>query len=595
MHEHALDLRAVVVFLVAAGLIVPLMARISINPVIGFLAVGIAIGPYGLARLTDHVPALSAIVITDLEGVRALAELGVVFLLFMIGLELSLDRLWQMRRLVFGVGAAQVVITAFVIGGLVYVAAGEASLAVVVGAGLALSSTAIVVELLVRNRRLGSRVGQTTFAILLFQDLAVLPILLIVSALAATGGGSVPLTLATALLQASVVVVAIMFAGRLVIRPFFRLVGQGLGRDIFLASVLLVIIGMSVLTEKVGLSLALGAFLAGLLFAETEYRHAVETDIEPFKGLLLALFFVSVGMGIDLMLVLRHPMALIGAVVALFVVKGIIVYALARLSGRTHGEALEVALLLGQGGEFGFLIVGLAVSLALIGAEAGQFILLVTGVSMVVTPVLAIAARRIGASYEARTSAEMPDAEPIERHLEGHVIVVGYGRVGRMLGDLLEQHGIAHIAIDNDPVRVAAERRAGASVVFGDARQTNLLEHIGIEAATALVVTMDNARATELVVTTVHAHWPALTIVARARDAPHARRLLDLGAQRVVPETVEASLQIGELVLSLSGLPAEVAHRIVNAKRDMELEKIGTVAGEEEKTTPRTGGRPGLR
>ena len=330
------------VFLVAAGVVVPLVHRLGIGPVLGFLVVGLVIGPFGLARWVEDLPWLAYAVIADLDGVRALAELGVVFLLFMIGLELSIDRLWAMRRSVFGLGGAQVVLTGAVIAAIASLFENSLPVALVLGAGLALSSTAIVMQLFAANRRLGTATGQTCFAVLLFQDLAVLPILFLVEAFGARTEGPVALAFATALGQAVLAIAVILIIGRLVIRPIFRFVGSGASREMFLAAVLLVIIGTAIATAHAGLSMALGAFLAGLLFAETEYRHEIAVDIEPFKGLLLGLFFVSVGMGIDLAQVAAKTLWLAASVIGLFLVKGAIFYGLARLAGRPRSVALEV-------------------------------------------------------------------------------------------------------------------------------------------------------------------------------------------------------------------------------------------------------------
>ncbi|MCG8543188.1 MAG: monovalent cation:proton antiporter-2 (CPA2) family protein, partial [Alphaproteobacteria bacterium] len=318
MHLETLDLHNVIVFLVAAGVVVPLIKRLRISPVLGFLVVGIVIGPNGLGRFVDTLPWLGYMVVTDLDGVRALAELGVVFLLFMIGLELSVDRLWAMRRLVFGLGGAQVVVSGVVIALIAAAYGNDLPMATVIGAAFALSSTAIVMQLLSEHRRLGTATGRTSFSILLFQDLAVLPILFLVAAFTAQKSGSVALTFLWAIGQALLAVAVIFVLGRLVIRPLFRFIGSGASHEMFLALVLLVIVGTALATHEAGLSMALGAFLAGLLFAETEYRHEIEVDIEPFKGLLLGLFFISVGMAIDVTQAAANPVWLVTAVLGLF-------------------------------------------------------------------------------------------------------------------------------------------------------------------------------------------------------------------------------------------------------------------------------------
>lgn len=570
MHIETLSLREVIVFLVAAGVVVPLIHRLKVSPVLGFLAVGLVIGPHGLARFTDAAPWLGYAVIDDLEGVRALAEIGVMFLLFMIGLELSLDRLWAMRRLVFGLGGAQVVVTGAVIAVIASLFDNTLPVAMVIGGAFALSSTAIVMQLLAENRRLGTATGRTSFAILLFQDLAVLPILLLVAAFAAQSDRPVVLAFGLAIGQAVIAVAVILVIGRLVIRPLFRFIGSTASREMFLALVLLVIVGTALSTQQAGLSLALGAFLAGLLLAETEYRYAIEVDIEPFKGLLLGLFFVSVGMSIDLAQVAANPLWLIASVFGLFLVKGPIIFALARLFGEPRSVALEAALLLGQGGEFAFVIIGMAAGLALIPGDTVQFMLIVAGLTMIATPPVAHAARRLARTVAAREAAQgHPDAD-LPTGLNGHVIVVGYGRVGRMLGSLLDAQELTHVALDTDADLVARFRGSGASVFYGDASRPDMLRKVGVDQATALVVTMDNPSIAERVVAAARQHWPNLVIYARARDAAHASRLIAQGASHAIPETTEASLQLSEMVLMGAGVPDDAARHIIEARRQAE-------------------------
>jgi monovalent cation:proton antiporter-2 (CPA2) family protein len=570
MYAQPLDLHEVIVFLAAAGIVVPLIHRLGVGPVLGFLAVGLVIGPFGLTRFVEDLPWLTYIVISDLDGVRALAELGVVFLLFMIGLELSIDRMWAMRHSVFGLGSAQVVVTGTVIAGIASQFDNTLPAAIVLGAGFALSSTAIVIQLLAENRRLGTATGQTSFAVLLLQDLAVLPILFMVAAFAAPNGGSIALAFAAALGQAALAVGVILVLGRVVVRPLFRLVGSAGSREIFLAAVLLVIIGTAIATEEAGLSMALGAFLAGLLFAETEYRYQIEVDIEPFKGLLLGLFFVSVGMGIDIVQIAAKPFWLAASVAGLFVVKGSIFYGLARLFGRPRAVALESALLLGQGGEFGFLVVGLALSLGLMPKDTAQFMLIVTGLTMVATPLVARVARRLAGTLEAwEASGRRADLDLLA-NFGGHVIVAGYGRVGQMLSSVLDAQGLPHVGIDTDTDLVASFRHKGASVFFGDARRLDILRRVNIEHALALVVTMDSPRAAEGVVAAAHRNWPDLPIYARARDGAHATRLLAQGATHVIPETIEASLQLSEMVLMCAGVPGDAARHLIDVRRQAE-------------------------
>lgn len=574
MQIEALHLRDVIVFLVAAGVIVPFFQRFRVSPVLGFLIVGVVIGPFGLARFTDVLPWLNYAVIGNLSGVRALAELGVVFLLFMIGLELSVERLWAMRRLVFGLGGAQVILTGILIAVIASFFDNTLTVAMILGAGFALSSTAIGIQLLTENRRLGTATGRTSFSILLFQDLAVLPILFMVAAFASQGEGSVLPAFAWAIGQAVIAVAAILIIGRLVIRPLFRFLGSTTSREMFLALVLLVIFGTAVATEFAGLSMALGAFLAGLLLAETEYRHEIEVDIEPFKGLLLGLFFVSVGMSIDIVQVTAKPFWLIASVFGLFLIKILIIYVLARLFGEQRSVALESAMLLGQGGEFAFLVVGMASSLGLMPADSAQFMLIVTGLTMMATPFVAYLARKIARAIETwEESLGQPDTD-VPHHISNHIIIVGYGRVGQMLGSVLDEQELPYVALDIDAKLVARFRAKGAGIFYGDANRPEILRKFGIEEATALVITMDSPALAERVVTSARRHWPDLAIYARARDIDHAMRLIGQGANHVVPETTEASLQLSEVVLMGAGVPDQAARHMIDARRQAEQSAV---------------------
>ncbi len=570
MHGEALNLREVMVFLFAAGIVVPLFRRLKISPVFGFLIVGLAIGPYGLARFTDGLPWLRYALITDLEGVRLLAELGVVFLLFMIGLELSLDRLWAMRRRVFGLGGAQIAVTGSVITLVAWFFDNSIAVAVILGASFALSSTAIVMQLLAENRRMGTATGRISFAILLCQDLAVLPVLFLVGVFAARSDTAVFPAFAWAMGGALIAVAIILVVGRLVIRPVFRFVGSTASREMFLALVLLVIVGTAFVTEQFGLSMALGAFLAGLLFAETEYRHEIEVDIEPFKGLLLGLFFISIGMGIDVVQVAAEPIWLIASVVGLYLIKSPIIYVLSRMFGESRPVALETGLLLGQGGEFAFLVVGMANALGLMPNDTAQFMLIVAGLTMMATPPMAYFARKIARAIGTREANSEQDDADISADLSGHVIIVGYGRVGQMLGSVLDNQELPNIGLDIDAGLVAQYRSTGGGIFFGDANRPDILRKFGADRAAALVVTMDSPRVVEQVVETAHQHWPDLPVYARARDRAQAMRLIACGASHAIPETVEASLQLGEMVLMGIGIPDQAARRIIETRRQQE-------------------------
>ncbi len=579
MPFETLNLREVIVFLVAAGVVVPLGHRLHISPVLGFLGVGLVIGPHGLGRFLDSAPWLHYIVIDDPEGVSALADLGVVFLLFMIGLELSLERLWAMRRNVFGLGAAQVVLTGIVIALIASAFDNPLPVALVVGAAFSLSSTAIVMQLLAESGRMGSTTGRTAFSILLFQDLAVLPILFLIGVLAREGDGPAGIAFAQAIGQAAVAVAAVLILGRLVLRPLFRLVGSAASREMFLAFVLLVIIGTALAMEQVGLSMALGAFLAGLLFAETEYRHEIAIDIQPFKGLLLGLFFISVGMAIDITQVAGRPLWFVASVFGLFLLKGPIIYVLARLFGESRSVSFEAALLLGQAGEFTLLIIGLGFTLGIIPASASQFFLIVTGFTMMVTPLVSHIARLIAHRIEEAESRRGQSEADMPPDIRGHVIIAGYGRVGQMLASLLDAQDVFHVGLDLDGRLVSRFRSLGTNIFYGDANRADLLAKLGAGRAAALVVTMDSPDAAEQVVVHARLLWPELAIFARARDVEHARRLVRHGASHVIPEISEASLQLGEMVLLSAGVPGEAARLTIEELREDERAAIDESRG----------------
>jgi CPA2 family monovalent cation:H+ antiporter-2 len=568
---HIPYLREIVVFLVAAGVLVPIMHRLRISPVLGYLIVGAVIGPYGLGLLAETLPWLGYAVIADVAGVQKLAELGVIFLLFVIGLELSIERLWTMRRLVFGLGSLQILVTAVIIAVVAWEFGNSPAASIVLGACLALSSTAIVMQLLIEQRRLGTVVGRSSFSILLMQDLAVVPILFIVGVLGTQVGGNVGLDLALALAKAVAVIVAVYLGGRLLLRPLMRLVAQSRSPEMFMAAILLTVIGTAAITGIAGLSMALGAFLAGLLLAETEYRHEVEVDIEPFKGLMLGLFFMSVGMGIDYRLIAEEPFWILASVIGLFLIKSTVTASLCHAFGLPRHTSIEAGLLLGQGGEFAFIVIGLAMTLGLVGGGVGQFMLIVAGLSMMITPFVASFATRLARWIESRSgeAAEVTTAAFAE--LEGHVVLAGFGRVGQTLAQMLEQQAIPYLAVDADPGTVQRARKVGRPVFYGDASRLDILNRAQAATAAAIVVTMDNASAVERIVREVRGLFATVPIYARARDAAQSVRLTEAGATVAVPEAIEASLQLGGRVLAGFGFGEDAVNRLIDQQRVTEL------------------------
>ena len=566
MHTEIPYLREIILFLAAAGLVMPVVRRLNISPVLGFLCIGLLIGPYGLGRLEDQVPTIGYFVVSDLEGVQTIGELGVIFLLFSIGLEMSVAQLWGMRRTVFGLGSAQILLSAIVIGLVAHALGTDTQTSILLGLCLALSSTAIVMQLLSEQLRLGSQAGRTAFGVLLMQDLAVVPILFYVGLLGSEMEGSFWTAVSLSIGEALVAIAVIFLIGRLVVRPVLRFAGSSGSREMFMASVLLFILGTSALTAQAGLSMALGAFLAGLLFSGTEYRHQVNSDIEPFKGLLLALFFISVGMQLDLVAIWNDlgPIAL--AAISLVVGKTLLLIVLARAFGRPWGVATEAGILLGEGGEFALVAVTAALAMGVIAPELSQYVISVVVLTMLATPGLAWLGRKAG---NAIAASEQQNANAMPEDVASEAIVIGgFGRVGRTLGKILEDQRIRYVAIDSDPNLVASEKARGLPIYYGDASNPELLRHIGIGHAAAFVTTMDQRSAAERIVSAVHKSWSHIPIYARARDPDHARKLRSLGALDAVPETTEASLQLSESVLFGLGVPDDVARSIVDQERE---------------------------
>ncbi len=571
-------------FLGTASVIVPILRRWGVSPILGYLGAGAVLGPLGFGSLSKAFPALSWFPISDAANVAGIAKLGIVFLLFLIGLELSLPRLSAMRRLIVGLGGSQVLLTSAVIAGAAVLSGRNPPEAIILGASLSLSSTAIVLELLSGQERLTTSVGRASFSVLLAQDLAVVPILLFVSILAARTGGSVLASLASALLQAAVAITVIAVFSRALLRPLFRLVASARSSDLFIAAVLFVIVAAGVVADQAGLSMALGAFIAGLLLAETEYRKAIEATVAPFKGLLLGVFFFTVGMNIDFRELAREPLWLAGGVISLIAAKSLLLIGLGRLFHLRWPVAVETGLLLGPGGEFAFVGIGMATAAGLVDARLASFALAATSVTMALTPLLSFAARGFASWLRSGTSVA---AELTVRpaRVGEHAIVVGYGRVGKVVCALLKQHGISYIAADSDASIVTHDRREGHDVFYGDASDPQFLEACGLATATGVIITIHTRQLIDDVVEHVRRIRPDVLIVSRARDADHARHLYALGATDAVPETIEASLQLSEAALVGLGVAIGPAIASIHEKRDEirhALQQAAKAAGLEE-------------
>jgi K+:H+ antiporter len=545
--------------------VIPLFHRLRLSPVLGFMLVGVAVGPFGFATLADRLPLLGSIMLSRLETIEPIAELGISMLMFMIGLELSLERLRVMRRLVFGLGLLQFLLCAVAIAAIGCAFGVAPGVAVVMGTALSMSSTAVVVQVLSHEKRLGGPIGRVCLGVLLFQDIAAVPVLFVISVLgvgAATDG-----TLMWTIGQAIVVVLGLIAGGRLVLRPLFRSVARTGSPEFFVAACLLVVLATGLATAAVGLPMELGSLIAGLLLAETEFRRQIEVTIEPFKGLLVGVFLITIGMSLNLANVVAEAPRLVAAGAILVAIKLTIIAALARGFGVQWTTGLQAGLLLGPGGEFGFVILVLARAEHLIGSDTARFPLVLAAVTMACIPLLSTLGRRL-----ARSSSTLPAIDPalmvpMEADATPRVIIAGFGRVGEIVAAMLDVHRIAYVAVDSDPDRVASVRKLRRSVYWGDITQAEMLHRLHIDSARALVVTMSDHAASDRLVAAAHATRNDLLIIVRARDAPHAAHLYAIGATDAVPETIEASLQLSEAVLVALGVPMGPVIATIHEKR----------------------------
>jgi len=541
------------IVLVAAGVVIPLFHRLRVSPVLGYMLVGVAVGPFGLGRAVAALPWLGAFTFDDPAAIAPVAELGVVVLLFMIGLELSFERLWVMRRLVFGLGALQVLVSTAVLAGLAVLAGMATAGALVVGVAGAMSSTAVVIQVLSAEKRLGTALGRVCFAVLLFQDLAIVPVLVAIGLQGGAGVGGMLLWLMVA--RAVLAVGAVVVLGRLTLRPLFRSVARTGSSELFVAACLLVVLASALATAAAGLSMALGALLGGLLLAGTEFRRQVEVTIEPFKGLLLGVFLIAVGLGFDPLRIVAAPLATLGGAVLLVLAKLAVIAPAARLFGLPWPMAVQAGLLIGPGGEFGLVVLSVAASHGVLPPAIADPALIAVALSMAAIPLLSSLGRRHAPRLARKPVVDPALLPPEDAGGQARVIVAGFGRVGQTVASMLEAHAIPYIAIDRDPDRVARQRNAGKPVHWGNIILPALLRQLGIANARALVVTLDERAAVDALVVAARIERPDLLIVVRARDAAHAAHLYHVGASDAVPETIEASLQLSEAVLVDIGVP----------------------------------------
>jgi len=528
----------IIILLAAAVLMVPLcrLARLGIVP--GFLLAGIVVGPSSLSLIDNQAE------------IGHLAELGVVLLMFVIGIELKPSRLWLMRRLIFGLGALQVVVTGGLISAVAHFVFGVGiRSAILIGPALALSSTAFVLQLLTEQKMLNSSYGRTSIAVLLFQDLAVVPLLALASLLAVA-----PIALekdiGLALMEALVILALIILGGRYLLQPVLHRIACLGSPEIFTASAVLLVLGTAVLMAQIGLSMAMGAFVAGLLVADSEFRHQVSAEIQPFRGLLIGLFFMSMGMSLELGLIFSEPLFFIGLVLMLMLTKAALLWLLIKAFRINNGTASAVALLLAQSGEFALVLFAVAFDNALLSEELFQQLLVVVVLSMLATPPLAGIAHRLSSSRK----KEAEETAPAETDTANTpIVVLGFGRVGHQVGDILDMRNTAYIAIDYNADLVRRERNAGRAVFYGDARKPDVLRSLGVGDAALVIVTVDDFQATGEVVSCLHRMFPKLSILARGHDMEHCKSLQAQGAWLAVSENLEASIALGQAALSQVG------------------------------------------
>jgi CPA2 family monovalent cation:H+ antiporter-2 len=549
------------VILGAAGLVIPAFARFRISPVIGFILVGLLVGPAGLGALSDRLPWLYYVTISDPHSIEPFAEFGIILLLFSIGLELSFKRLWGMRRLVFGTGAAELLGSAALIGIALHVIGQGWAGAAGLGLALALSSTALVLPLVGTT----SAVGRGAFAMLLFEDLALVPIIFALGAMAPTASDDGWAGLAGVALRGGLTVVALYVGGRLVLPRLFAQAARTKSPELFLAASLLVVIVASVATTAAGLSPIVGALLAGLLIAETEYHSEVEVITAPFKGLALGVFLITVGMSLDLRLIAANWGSLLLAVVGVVAVKTVVTYLLLRVTQARPAIAAETGLLMGSPSETTLIVLATAAQAQLILPSTATFWQTVTAIGMTITPLLAKAGRQVSKRIEARMVEPAPVIEP---GTAPGTVLIGFGRVGRMVADMLAHHGQTYLAVEADIDVVSDARAAGYPVLFGDVARPELVDRLGLASARALILTMDDPVLTVRLARRMRSVAPDLPIIARARDAGHAAELYRAGVTDAVPETLESSLQLSEAVLVDLGVAMGPVIASIHEKRD---------------------------
>ncbi len=547
------------VILGAAGIVIPVFARFRITPIIGFLMVGLAVGPYGLGRMVSEYPWLAHFTITDPDGLEPFAEFGIILLLFTIGLELSFNRLWSMRRLVFGLGALELLVISSLLAMVLTMMGQYWTGALGLGLALALSSTALVLPIS------GTRtpVGRAALSMLLFEDIAIVPIIFLLGAMAPYAQSDGMDDMMRTIWLGALIVIAMLLIGRFALPRLFAQAARTKSPELFLSASLLVVIGASLATSAVGLSPIVGALVAGLLIAETEYNAEVESITEPFKGLALGVFLITVGMGLDLTTIWSNLWSILGAVIGVLVLKALVTGLLLRMMGARRSTATETGILMASPSETTLIVLAATTQALLIQPGTALFWQIVTAIGLTVTPLLATLGRIV-----ARRVEPVPANRDEGDESEPRVIIIGFGRVGRLVADMLKVHGKPYVGIDSDADLIMSARRDGYSARFGNAARRDALDRLGLDRAPAVVLTMDEPILAQNLTRKLRALHPDLPIIARARDTGHAALLYRSGATHAVPETLESSLQLSESVLVDLGVAMGPVIASIHEKRD---------------------------
>ena len=571
------------VILGAAGVVIPAFARFRISPIIGFILIGLLVGPSALGSLSDRIPALNYVTISNPEAIEPFAELGIIMLLFSIGLELSFRRLWGMRRLVFGVGAAELVASAAIIAIGLHLTGEAWGGAIGLGLALALSSTALVLPLVGTH----GAVGRSALGMLLFEDVALVPIVFALGAMAPAAAGAGVGSLLGTMAFGGLVAVALLVGGRLLLPRLFAQAARTKNPELFLAACLIVIIVSSMVTSAIGFSAVLGALIAGIVIAETEYRGEVEVMTAPLRGLGLGIFLITVGMSVDLGLVFEQWQTLLAALIGVLVIKAAVTAALLRLEGAPLAVAAETGVLMASPSETTLIVLGSAAAAQLISADTASFWQVVTAVGLTITPILAWLGRKAGSRVGGRLTAARINA--LDDAALGQVVVLGFGRVGRLVAEMLDAHDKDYLAIESDVDAVAAAHGEGYDVIYGDVSRHELIARLAEREPAAFVLTMDNPVLVARLTASLRQAFPDLPIIARARDAAHAVQLYAAGVTDAVPETLEASLQLSEAALVDLGVAMGPVIASIHEKRDELRQQIKAEA--QMAVAPRLGGR----